>query len=219
MAGKPALRVLREAFVPAVPTEVIMLRPPSRLVLPIIAAAAMTLSGCPKRAADAPSAPVTLAAGRIEQSEIADVQAAKPQAAEVVQLAQVTREDSPGKPEEITFNDLKFEIKPSSRFDEALLTPRIKGLEGKRIRVPGIMLATFQQKGIKEFILLMNTECKYGSAKDPVWCNIRVTMDEDQSATYTTRAVTVEGVLNLDVLEGAKYDISLYTLDEAKVVK
>jgi hypothetical protein len=190
-----------------------------RVLLPMVAVAALIFSGCPKRAADAPSAPVTLAVRKIERAEVPQAQPAKPQAADVVQVAQATRENSPGKPEEITFNDLKFDIKPSSRFDEALLTPRIKQLEGKRIRVPGIMLATFQQKGIKEFILLMNTECKYGSAKDPVWCNIRVTMDDDESATYTTRAVTVEGVLSLDVLEGAKYDISLYTLDEAKVVK
>jgi hypothetical protein len=191
-----------------------------RVALPILAAAALTFAGCPKRAAEAPSAPVTLVAQRIVSTDnsaepIAPAPAARTEV-EVIQLAQA---DSSDKPEDITFNDLKFDIKPSSRYDEALLTPRIKGLEGKRIRVPGIMLPTFQEKNIKEFILLMNTECKYGSAKDPVWCNIRVTMDEDETARYSTRAVKVEGVLGLEVLEGENYDISLYTLDEAKVVK
>ena len=80
------------------------------------------------------------------------------------------------------------------------------------------MWPTFQQRGIKQFILLMNQECKFGSAKDPIWCNIRVHMDDDESANFTIKPVTVEGVLEFDLMKGPKYDLSVYELKEAKMV-
>jgi hypothetical protein len=120
---------------------------------------------------------------------------------------------------DISFDDLKFDIKPASRFEQSMFTDEIKALDGQPIRIRGVMWPTFQQKGIKEFVLLMNKECQFGSAKDPVWCNIRVLLDDEESASFTTGPVTVEGELNLDVMKGQKYDISVYLMKDAKVTK
>lgn len=122
------------------------------------------------------------------------------------------------KPADISFDDLEIDIKPASRFEDSMLTPEIKGLDGEVVKIRGYMWPSFKQKGITAFVLLLNTQCKYGSAKDPIWCNIRVTMDEGESASYSTRPMTLEGKLNIDLVKGEKYDISLYTMENARVV-
>jgi hypothetical protein len=127
--------------------------------------------------------------------------------------------ENAAKLQDISFDDLKFDIQPAVRFDESLLPGKIKQLDGQPIRIRGVMMPSFQQKGIKSFILLMNAECQFGSTKDPVWCNVRVLLDKDQPASYTTRPITVEGKLKLDVMKGEKYDLSIYLLDDAKVTQ
>mgnify|MGYP007073299763 CR=1 FL=1 len=123
------------------------------------------------------------------------------------------------KPADISFDDLKFDIKPASRFDDSMLPEDIKELDGQVVKIRGFMWPSFKQKGITAFVLLLNTQCKYGSAKDPLWCNIRVTMDEGESASYSTRPMTIEGKLNIDLIKGEKYDISLYSMENARVVR
>ena len=49
-----------------------------------------------------------------------------------------------------------------------MLTEDIKELDGQVIKIRGYMWPSFKQKGITAFVLLLNTQCKYGSAKDPV---------------------------------------------------
>lgn len=129
----------------------------------------------------------------------------------------VTAADATKPLQDISFDDLKIDIKPATRYEPTMLTDKIKGYQGHPIRIRGVMMPSFQQKGIKAFILLMNQECQFGSTKDPVWCNIRVKMDEKEAASYTTRPVTVEGTLNLDVMKGPKYDLSIYLMENAKV--
>ena len=123
------------------------------------------------------------------------------------------------KPADISFDDLKIEIKPASRFEDAMLTDDIKELDGQVVKIRGYMWPSFKQKGITAFVLLLNTQCKYGSAKDPLWCNIRVTMDDGESASYSTRPMTIEGKLSIDLIKGDKYDISMYKIENARVVR
>jgi hypothetical protein len=42
-------------------------------------------------------------------------------------------------------------------------------------------------------------------------------MDEGESASFGLRPITVEGKLKLDVMEGEKYDLSVYLMEDAKV--
>jgi len=122
------------------------------------------------------------------------------------------------KPADISFDDLKIDIDPASRFESSMLTDDIEQLDGQLVRIRGYMWPSFKRTGIKAFVLLLNTQCKYGSAKDPIWCNIRVTMDEGETASYSTRPMTLEGRLHVDLVKGDKYDISLYKMEDARVV-
>ncbi len=123
------------------------------------------------------------------------------------------------KPSDISFDDLKFDIEPASRYEPSMLTDEIKALDGEVVKIRGFMWPSFQQRGITAFVLLLNTQCKYGSAKDPVWCNIRVTMEDGETASFSTRPMTIEGKLKIDLVKGEKYDISLYAIDDARVVQ
>jgi len=63
-------------------------------------------------------------------------------------------------PKDVTFDDVKLELKKGDPFDPALLTPKIKDLDGKAIRICGYSLPSFQQTGIKQFVLVRdNMEC------------------------------------------------------------
>jgi hypothetical protein len=106
-----------------------------------------------------------------------------------------------GKPVEITYDDLNTEMKEDMKWDSKFLTDRLKELEGKTVKIAGFMLADFRTKGITEFVMLKNTECKFGpgGAAHHV---VLVHLGPGEETRYTTRAVTVEGVLLLKPWEG-----------------
>jgi hypothetical protein len=106
-----------------------------------------------------------------------------------------------GKPVEITYDDLNTEMKEDVKWEPKYLTDRIKELDGKTVKIAGFMLADFRTKGITEFVMLKNTECKFGpgGAAHHV---VLVHLGSGEETRYTTRAVTVEGVLQLKPWEG-----------------
>ena len=99
----------------------------------------------------------------------------------------------PAGPEEATFDDLKFEIEPDADFDEAMLTPKVKSLFDKQIRIRGYIYPTLKKKGIKQFILVRdNLECCFGPGAALFDC-ILVHMKEGKTAQFSIRPVAVEG--------------------------
>lgn len=101
-----------------------------------------------------------------------------------------------GSAEEITFDDLKLDLKKDEPFVPEKLTDRVKQLHRKTVRVRGWILpsSVFQQRGIKNFVLVRdNMECCFGPGAALYDC-ILVEMDEGRTAEFTTRPVTVEGV-------------------------
>jgi hypothetical protein len=106
-----------------------------------------------------------------------------------------------GKPVEITYDDLNTEMKEDMKWDAKFLTDRIKELEGKTVKIAGFMLADFRTKGITEFVMLKNTECKFGPGGAPHHV-VLVHLGPGEETRYTTRAVAVEGVLQLKPWEG-----------------
>jgi hypothetical protein len=78
-----------------------------------------------------------------------------------------------------------------------MLTKEVEELHKKPIRIRGYMLPAFQQKGIKQFVLVRdNMECCFGPGAALYDC-IMVQMDKGKTAEYTTRAITVEGVFRI----------------------
>jgi len=108
-----------------------------------------------------------------------------------------------GRPINITFDDVKLDIKEDVVFKDSMLTDRVRQLEGKYVRVRGFICAeaTFKQKDIKQFILIKNNQCKFGPGGQ-FHHNMAVQLKPADAIDFTTRAVTVEGKLKLKAMNG-----------------
>jgi hypothetical protein len=122
-----------------------------------------------------------------------------------------------GKPTDITYDDLNTEMPADTKWDPKYLTDRIKELDRKTVRVAGFMLADFRTKGITEFVMLKNTECKFGP-EGPAHHVIMVHLGSGEETRYTTRALNLEGVLLVKPWEGPDGNTwALYELQDAVV--
>jgi hypothetical protein len=124
---------------------------------------------------------------------------------------------------EITFDDLKFEIEKGGEFKDEMITPEIKELDKKVVRLRGFILPTsvFQNTGIKQFVLVRdNQECCFGPGAALYDCVI-IEMAAGKTATFSTRVVSVKGKLEIDsesfqYPDGGHYAIYKMTADEVR---
>ncbi|MDX1948241.1 MAG: hypothetical protein SFU86_22815 [Pirellulaceae bacterium] len=125
----------------------------------------------------------------------------------------------PGEAEKITFDDLNLGMAADMVFRPFLLTDRVKELDGQRVSILGFIHAGADRKKAKEFVLLKNTECKFG--KDGQADHLAmVYLAPGVTTDFTTDAIKVEGVLKVKPFEGADGNTwSVYDLQEAKVVR
>ena len=104
---------------------------------------------------------------------------------------------------DITFDDIKFDMRKDEPFDRRMLTDRIEQLHGRDVRIRGYILPSFRQRGITEFVLVRdNLECCFGPGAALFDC-IVVRMEPGREIAYTVRPVTVEGAFAIDELKGA----------------
>jgi len=121
----------------------------------------------------------------------------RPSAGPIASPASATALRSDGRPIPITFDDLHLEMKEDSVFDPRLLTPRIKLLDGQRVRIRGFIFPSIlQQKGITRFPLVKNTECKFGPGGIAHHI-IMVDLRPGVSTSFTVRPIAVEGLLTV----------------------
>ena len=95
----------------------------------------------------------------------------------------------------LTFDDLKFDMKKGDKFKRSMLTKEIEALSKKTIRIRGYILpsSVFKQSGIKEFVLVRdNMECCFGPGAMLYDCII-VQMEKGKTANFTTRPVAIKG--------------------------
>lgn len=113
-------------------------------------------------------------------------------------------EDEPddGKVKDITFDDLKFEIEKGAPFLREMLTEKIEKMQGKRIKIRGYMLPSFQQKGIRQFVLVRdNMECCFGPGAALYDCVV-IEMAPGKTTQFTVRPISVEGIFKIKELKG-----------------
>ena len=125
----------------------------------------------------------------------------------------------PGEAEKITFDDLNLGMPANILYRPFMLTDRAKALEGSKISILGyIHGAPTAQRGIKELVLLKNTECKFG--KDGQADHLAmVHMKSGTTTEYTTTPIKVEGKLRIEPFHGDDSGITwaVYHLDDAVV--
>lgn len=102
----------------------------------------------------------------------------------------------PGKTLDLTFDDIKFDIEPDAPFKRDMLPQAIEDLSGQKISIGGYMLPSFQQRDIKQFVLVRdNMECCFGPGAALYDC-ILIEMD-GRGVDFTVRPVVVEGVFTI----------------------
>jgi len=123
----------------------------------------------------------------------------------------------PGDAEKITFDDLDLVMDADIVFREFMVSDRVRELEGKRISIVGYMHPPETQRGIKKFILLKNTQCKFGpggQADHLADVNLRA----DNSTVFTPSPLKIEGTLKLAPFEGPDGNTwSIYRIEDAQI--
>jgi hypothetical protein len=102
---------------------------------------------------------------------------------------------------EIVFEDIQLPIQADMVFRPFMLTERVQELDGQRIRIHGYMLPDSKTRGITQFVLLKNTECKFGPGGQADHL-INVLMTNGVTARYRDDPITVEGVLKVNPFQG-----------------
>ena len=99
-----------------------------------------------------------------------------------------------------------------------MLTKKINELHGKTVKIRGYILPSFQQKGIKQFVLVRdNMECCFGPGAALYDC-VLVEMVEGKSTSYTVRPVAVEGEFTIrEFKDPDGKHLAIYHLDGVKV--
>jgi hypothetical protein len=120
---------------------------------------------------------------------------------------------------EVTFDDVKLDMKKGDPYEASLLSDKVKQLDGKSIRIRGYILPGFQQTGITQFVLVRdNMECCFGPGAMLHDC-ILVEMVAPASTSFTVRPVSVEGKFSIrevkDPVNG-NY-LAIYHLDGKEV--
>ncbi|MCC9606808.1 DUF3299 domain-containing protein [Blastopirellula sp. JC732] len=104
----------------------------------------------------------------------------------------------PRKPgvQDLTFDDIAFDMEKGEPFARSMLPPKIEELGNQKIRIRGYILPSFESRGIKQFVLVRdNMECCFGPGAALYDC-ILVEMKGD-GVDFTVRPVTIEGIFEI----------------------
>ncbi len=136
-------------------------------------------------------------------SDSSETNAAEPavESANEDTLTPVSSSDSAVETIEISFDEIQLPIQPDMVFRPFMLTDRVKELDGKRIRIHGYMLPDTKTKGITQFVMLKNLECKFGPGGQADHL-INVLMNEGVTARFREDPISVEGVLKINPFTG-----------------
>jgi hypothetical protein len=135
-------------------------------------------------------------------SPAASAQPATPSATRVVGIPEGAPKVDARGITEATFDDVKFEMVKTDKFERSMLTPKVQSLFDKRIRIRGYMYPTMRRKGLTQFVLVRdNMECCFGPGAALFDC-ILITMEPGKTAEYSIRPIAVEGTFRLDEYPG-----------------
>ena len=125
----------------------------------------------------------------------------------------------PGDAEKITFDDLNLQMPANVVFRPYMVTnERVKELEGQRVSISGFMHgAAAGLKGVDEFVLLKNTECKFGQDGQADHL-ARVFLKGGTKANYTRSDIKIEGTLRIEPFTGPDGNTwSIYNIEDAQI--
>jgi hypothetical protein len=120
----------------------------------------------------------------------------------------------PAAPRDVSFDDIKLDLKKGDPFSRDLLPTRVTALETTPIRIRGYILPSFQQTGLTQFVLVRdNMECCFGPGALLHDCVV-VRMKPGKTASFSIRPVAVTGTFRVDELRGPDgRHLAIYALD------
>jgi hypothetical protein len=122
-----------------------------------------------------------------------------------------------GKIKDITFDDIKFDMKKGDPFERSLLGKKVEDLSGTPIRIRGYMLPSFQQKGITQFVLVRdNMQCCFGPGA--ALCDCIMVDLKGTTTVFTVKPIAVEGTFKIEEFADPDGNVlSIYHLEGTKV--
>ena len=129
-------------------------------------------------------------------------------------LALARADDGPTK---INFDDIKLKLEKGQTFRKSMLTKKAKSYDGKTISIRGYMIPSFKADGITDFVLMRNTQCKFGS--DAAHHFIHIRMTAGQSASYTLRPITIVGDFKIKQFKVGKKTWAIYEINDGSLKK
>ncbi|MCH8922512.1 MAG: hypothetical protein IIA67_05120 [Planctomycetes bacterium] len=135
----------------------------------------------------------------------------------LLSMASLSRAQDSDGPTDVNFDDIKLNLKQGEKFRKSLLTKKAKGFDGKAISIRGFMSPSFKADGITEFVLMRNTQCKFGI--DAAHHFVRVRIKGGKSISYTIRPITVVGNFKIKQLKIGKKTWAIYELNDGSIEK
>ena len=103
---------------------------------------------------------------------------------------------------DISFDNVKLDLKKGDPFKRSLITPAIQKLDGNRIRIRGYILPPPQQSGLTRFVVVRdNKACCFGPGA-AIFDSMIVDMQPGQTTDYSLSPVTIEGTFNIREIAG-----------------
>lgn len=103
---------------------------------------------------------------------------------------------------DLSFDDLTFEMEPEAEFERTMLTEKIVGYHKSTVRLRGFIRPTMRQNNISKFIFVRdNKECCFGPGAALYDC-VLVQLEEGQTTEFTVRPITIRGEFYLREYEG-----------------
>lgn len=124
------------------------------------------------------------------------------------------------KPAKVTFDNLVIGMQKDIKFRPFMMTEEAQSLVGQVIQIPGYMSGGVSKiEGLEEFILLRNTECKFGPGGQADHL-IQIKMKAGKSTNYTKDMLYVQGTLEFKPFEGPDGNTwSIYEINDGAVVR
>ena len=122
-------------------------------------------------------------------------------------------------PVEVAWDRLEMPLEEDNKFERWMVPSRVQELEGKRIRVKGLIYAggLSQRGNIREFPLIRELGCQFGEGA-PAWHVIMVELEGKLRTEYKLEPITVEGILRVKPYNGPDGKTwSVYSLQGTKV--
>ncbi|MFN0021246.1 MAG: hypothetical protein ACKVP0_23605 [Pirellulaceae bacterium] len=122
-------------------------------------------------------------------------------------------------PIEVDWDRLEMPLGEDNKFEPWMVPSRVQELEGKRVRVKGLIYAggLSQRGNIREFPLIRELGCEFGRGA-PAWHVIMVELEGKLRTEYKSEQITVEGILRVQPYNGDDGKTwSVYFLQGTKV--